>query len=160
MYKLIPLFLLIFTSFSCVYMNHKTYSIPEHEITFNYPLHWTDTVESENTHLFYNETLGSFRLTPFKLENTNLTLEAYLNSAYEENKKANPEWLKLGEHRTLHYKQRADLEDNTIIHYFLTGKDSIILVTTYAYDASLDSSVQIIEEINKVRETLTSLHLK
>ena len=141
-------------------MSHKRYSIPKQGMTFNYPSSSIDTVESENTYLFYDEMLGSLRLTPISLGNTNLTLEAYLNSEYEENRNRNPQWLKLGTHRTLYYKQKAELEDNTVIHYFLTGKDSTVLITSYAYDVSLDGSAQIKEEISKVRETLASLKLK
>lgn len=160
MKKLLSITPLIFTLFSCQTMRYKTYSIPKQNITFTYPASWTDTVESEKTYLFYDEKLGSFRLTPFKLENTNLTLEAYLNSEYEENKSIHPQWLKLGEHRTLYYKQKAALEDNTIIHYFLTGKGSTVLVTSFAYDDSLDGSAPIDEELNRVKETLASLQLK
>ena len=141
-------------------MTHKTYNIPKQGITFTYPASRIDTMESENIYLFYDEKLGSFRLTPIKLENTNLTLDAYLNSEYEENKSAHPQWLKLGEHRALYYKQKAELEDHTFIHYLITGKGSTVLITSFAYDASLDGSTNINEELNQVTETLASLQLK
>ena len=141
-------------------MTSKKLKTKEFNIAFEYPSEWIDTIEGDGTYLFYKEMLGSFRLSAIEIKNQKFNITSFLNGEYRDNKNYNPKWLNLGNFKFVYYKQPAKKQDNTIMHYFISGEKNILLILSYAYDSALDNTEIINTEIQKVKNTISSIKIE
>jgi len=126
-------------------------------ISFQYPSNWENNIEGNETYLFFNENYGSFRFTPVLIETTTFQIDKFLNDEYSEKKSLQPQWEDYNGLKFLHYLEESEGDENTIIHYFISGISSLLLVCSYAYDLSLHRTHKINEEILKVKEILQTI---
>lgn len=138
-------------------MNWKLFSINEFGIRFKYPSALKIGIE-DNTYLFYNEYLGSFRITPVKIENTTFDIDKFLSNEFAENSEYNPNWVNFGLLKFLSYKKHST-EDNSIIHFFNSGKGKLLILCSFAYDTSRENSPEINGEIENIKIILSSIEL-
>ena len=155
----------IFFIIAVIMNNYKLFTTQKDEVSFQYPPYWLHEMENENTYLFFEEFLGSFRITPRVMDIANFEILAYLNKEFEFKQKYDPEWKTFNGRDFLCYDY--DFENNGRefhVHYFLTGYGNILLTCSFAYDNSLADdmigSIEITKELEGVETLLNSLKFK
>ena len=138
-------------------MAYKTFKDFEPTIIFEYPSRWKLLKESNQTYLFYDEMLGSFRFTHLQVSK-DVNLDSHLNNKCLEKAELNPEWVMQKELRFLYYKEVENKrEGDTIIHYFWAHKENILLLFSYAYNTFLENSEEINTELKEVNRVLSTI---
>lgn len=142
--------------------NYKTFTTKNGEIILQYPSYWLDEMEGNDTYLFYEEYLGSFRINLKRISTKGFDLKAYLEKISKEKEDFGPEWKKFNDVEFLCYED--DWEDNnkvTHIHYFISGNKNLIITCSFAYDSAvIDDEVgmdEIGKELKGVEKLLSSI---
>ena len=133
--------------------DYKIFTTLKDELTFKYPHYWLDEMEDGNTYVFFEEFLGSLRVTPQIIKNPNWDATEFLLKEFESKKALEPEWKKLGKHNYVSYEDDLD-SGNTIIHvhYFITAFNNIALNCSFAYDSTVIDDPVGADEIKKELE--------
>lgn len=71
------------------------------------------------------------RVTPLR---ASTVIERYLNDMFEKERANNAEWQTLGEHEAVAWIVE-DKAAETRCHYVLTGRNDVVILCSYAYDA-------------------------
>lgn len=140
-------------------MNHKEFIDIKSGISFFYPSYWQSEVEEDGTFLFYDEELGSFRVTVVFIKNSDFSIQSYLEEEFNDNIQHSPTWEKIGSLMFLKYKSDAEFEDDTVIHYYVTGCGNLVLYCSYAYDEEFEGNPQLINALEEVERSLQSINI-
>jgi hypothetical protein len=130
--------------------NYKTYTTKKGELIFQYPGYWLDEMEDEDTYLFFEEYLGSFRINLKRMPAKGFNLKAYLEKENHEKEEFGPEWKTFNDVEFLCYED--DWEHNgriTHIHYYISGNKNLLITCTFAYDSAVIDDVVGMDEIGK-----------
>ena len=130
--------------------NYKTFTTKNGELIFQYPEYWLNEMEGNDTYLFYEEYLGSFRITLKKITTKGFNLKAYLEKEFYDKEEFGPQWKKFNDVEFLCYED--DWENNnhiTHIHHFISGNNKLVITCSFAYDSSVIDDVVGMDEIEK-----------
>jgi hypothetical protein len=105
-------------------------TIDEFGITFVRPELWQFRREETTTYLYWDEDGGSLRITPVRAA---VTLDRYLAGVLETERAHDPKWRVFDAHKGIAWV--ADGESRT--HFYVTGRDDLVIVCSYAYDPDL-----------------------
>ena len=113
------------------------FEIEEFGILLQYPEWWEYKLESKDTHLFWDEYLGSLRITPSRVKQAGFSLPNFLQSEIDAHHGAT--LRRLGPHDYVCYQQDSTNSDGgkTRLHYYIGGHDKILLTCSFAYDMAL-----------------------
>jgi Domain of unknown function (DUF3805) len=113
------------------------FEIEDLEIFFQYPEWWEQRVENDETYLFWDEYVGSFRLTPIRLKKGGPNLAQFLVDHKAATTGAQSKIL--GRHS--YVVSQSDTTDadgtQTRLHTYVGGCDSVAIVCSYAYGLEL-----------------------
>ncbi|WP_460684652.1 hypothetical protein [Niabella aquatica] len=59
----------------------------------------------------------------------------------------------------LKYKSDAESEDDTVMHYYVTGSGNLVLYCSYAYDEEFEGSPQVISALEEIERSLQSINI-
>jgi hypothetical protein len=145
--------------------DYKVFTTLKDEVTFHYPEYWMHEIENERTYLFYEEFLGSFRVTPRTMDPELFEISEYLFSEFQKKEEFDPEWKDLGGKEFLYYE--GDWQDrNKVyrIHHYIGGYKNILVTCSFAYDTALFKdpigSEEIKKEIAGAERVLVSMRFK
>jgi hypothetical protein len=111
--------------------------IEDFGIYLTYPEWWFHRMEEKNTYLFWDEYVGSFRLTPIVIKVKGYDWEGFF--AEELSRHANATLRKIGACQYVCYQEdiQNGEDSGTRQHFFLGGKDKLMLSMSYAYPLDL-----------------------
>ena len=107
-----------------------TETIEAFGLTFTRPEFWESRVEDESTYLYWDMDGGSFRVTPRRVS---VDIGAYLEGVLAEHRAFDAAWRVFPNHRGVAWV--ADGESRS--HFYVTGRDDLLLVCSFAYDPDL-----------------------
>src|ERR1039458_4621866 len=84
--------------------DYKIFTTLNDEVSFHYPEYWLNEIENERTYLFYEEFLGSFRVTPRTMDPELFEISDYLFSEFQKKEEFDPAWKDLGGKEFLYYE--------------------------------------------------------
>jgi Domain of unknown function (DUF3805) len=127
----------IFASENFAMEEYIKFEIEDFGILFQYPEWWEHRVENRDTYLFWDEYVGSFRITPMRLKRGGPNLAQFLTE--EQAKVAGSLTKQLGKHAYVYYESESVSEtgDKTCMHYFLGGFGDVAILCSYAYSHTL-----------------------
>ena len=143
----------------------KVFKTAQGEVTFKYPGYWLNEIENGITYLFYEEYLGSFRLTPRILPPEKFNIKEYLEKEFLNKNEFDPSWKTLNGKEFLYYESDW-VNKNQIyrIHHYITGNNDTLLTCSFAYNSTLIKdpigAIEITKEITGVERLLSSLKFK
>lgn len=113
------------------------FEIEDFGILFQYPEWWEYRLESKDTHLFWDEYLGSFRVTPSRVKQAGFSLPSFLQA--EVSSQPGASIRRLGKHDYVCYQRDIPKADGgqTRQHYYIGGHEQILLACSFAYDMAL-----------------------
>src|SRR5437016_4886132 len=118
--------------------NYKVFTTQKGEVTFQYPDYWSDEIENGITYLFYEEYLGSFRLTPRTLPPDKFNIKEYLEKEFLNKTEFDPQWKTMNGRDFLYYESDWASRNNIYrIHHYITGNENTVLTCSFAYDSAL-----------------------
>ncbi len=139
---------------------YENFNIDKFNLHFEYPSNWKFENEERSTYLFFDEYLGSFRITPIIIENENFNLISFLNKEFEDHLQFDPRWKLFNDRMFVCYDRLSnDIEDNSKLHYYISGEDNMLLLCSFAYDRELINSEKINKEFEKVEHILNSIEI-
>jgi hypothetical protein len=137
------------------------FEIEDLGIFFQYPEWWEHRVENDDTYLFWDEYVGSFRLTPTRLKKGGPNLLQLLADHTAATEGTQPK--KLGRHSYLVSQRDTTGADgsHTRLHTYVGGHVSVAIICTYAYRLALledefdrDAVAAALEEVEILLEGL------
>jgi len=145
--------------------DYKTYTTLRDEVTFHYPEYWMNEIEDDRTYLFYEEFLGSFRVTPRTMDPELFDVSDYLFSEFQKKEEFDPLWKDFGGKEFLYYEgDWVDKNHVYRIHHYIGGYKNILVTCSFAYDTALlkdpIGSEEIIKEIAGAEAVLNSMKFK
>lgn len=149
----------IFLLISCSNMKYEKKTINFDEIEIEYPKRWKFKLEDNNTNLFFDENLGSFRITVVKTDKNGNELVRFLKAELLKNQINKAEFKKLNQ-RDFVYYNTINTQDSSKIHFYTSFYKSNLLICSFAYDVSLINSIQIENELEEVEKSLESIKIK
>ena len=141
-------------------IEYERFQIEEFNIHFEYPSNWKSESEERSTYLFFDEYLGSFRITLIIMESENFNFISFLNKQFEDNLQFDPKWELFNDRIFVCYAQLShDIADNSKLHYYISGENNMLLLCSFAYDRELINSEKIKSEFEKVEHILNSIEI-
>lgn len=113
------------------------FEIEDFGIFFQYPEWWEHKLEKEDTYLFWDEYVGSFRITPIRLKKGGPNLAQFL--AEEQAKHPDGKMKRIGRYEFV-TRQQDDPQSGgstTRVHYYVGGYGDTVLLCSYAYALEL-----------------------
>jgi len=145
--------------------DYKVFTTHKDEVTFHYPDYWLDEMENGMTYVFYEEFLGSFRVTPRTMDPEKFDSTEYLYNEFLKKEEFEPEWKTLGGREFLYYEgDWANGKHIYRIHHYITGYKNVLLTCSFAYDSSLlrdeIGATEIKKELVGAESALASMKIK
>ncbi len=145
--------------------DYKVFTTVKDEVTFRYPDYWMHEVENNMTYVFYEEYLGSFRLTPRTMDPALFEIEEYLDKEFVKKAEFDAIWKTINGRKFLYYEgDWASGKKVYRIHHFVTGYKNILLNCSFAYDTALLTeeigSIEIKKELAGAESALATLQFK
>lgn len=114
-----------------------SFEIEDLGIFFRYPEWWEHRVEENGTYLFWDEYVGSFRITPTRSKQAGFSLTNYLEQALTTHPSAKKR--KIGKREFVCSQQdNPDGKGGTTrLHVYTGGEDKVFLVCSFAYNTRL-----------------------
>lgn len=111
--------------------------IEDFGIYVRYPEWWRLRLEDDGTYLFWDEYVGSFRLTPIHAQQPAFSLKNYLDD--ETKSHAGCKLRKIGQRQFACYQVDRPQPDGhvTRTHFYTGGQERTILACSFAYDSAL-----------------------
>lgn len=111
--------------------------IEDFGIYLRFPEWWQHRLEEDGTYLFWDEYVGSFRITPILQKEAKFLMKIYLNDLLESNVGSKLE--QMGRLHFVQYKVDNQQSDGHVTrsHFYIGGKDRVLLVCSFAYDIAL-----------------------
>jgi Domain of unknown function (DUF3805) len=127
----------IFAAENFAMEEYNSFEIEDCEIFFQYPEWWEHRLEENNTYLFWDEYVGSFRITPLRLKKGGPNLQQFL--ADRRASTTDAESKTIGRHSFVVSQQDDNQADGgaTRLHYYIGGHGSVAIVCSYAYGLAL-----------------------
>jgi Domain of unknown function (DUF3805) len=113
------------------------FEIEDFGILFQYPEWWEHRIENRDTYLFWDEYVGSFRITPIRLKKGGPNLAQFL--ADEQAKVVGSKPKKIGKHTYITYEKDSTTEagEHTHLHWYFGGYGDVVIACSYAYGHAL-----------------------
>jgi hypothetical protein len=130
-------------------------------IAFRRPDFWQTRREegARPTYLYWDEDAGSLRITPWRETSDAFVLEQFLASTFETERERGhePAWQTIGTHKFLTWVQDGESRS----HFYMTGRDRLVIVCSYAYDPEWledeDTGFMIEAWLEEAQEALASM---
>lgn len=102
------------------------------------PTWWLSHREEGDTYVYWDEYTGSFRFTPIVMGSAEI-VRGELDRVEAKEAASNPDRRKYGDREHVCYMQDHPAEDGgtTRIHYYISGFNGMLLVSSFAYDKEL-----------------------
>jgi hypothetical protein len=118
--------------------DYVSFTIPEFNIKFKYPEWWDHKVEHSDTYLFWDEYVGSFRITPKVISKPDFNQEQFLQETFEEYAKYSPIWKTYNNRKFIYYEKFSKYNDNPVKnHFYITTEKNILLICSFGCDPIL-----------------------